>query len=122
MEYPRPTNNLIAALRGLPEDHSVAKFRPAFQLGALIEVLEVRYKIGEEKIQDLIAKHWIELVGEHAAHRSSPQRVVGKSILLVQVGNPMLRANLEFEKKKILDRIHRLPGGGAIQAINFRSG
>ncbi len=121
MEYPRQTNNLIAALRGLPEDHSVAKLRPAFQIGSLIEVLEERYKFGQEKIEDLIARHWTMIVGEHAAHRSSPQRVIGNSILLVQVGNPMLRANLEFEKRKILDRIHRLPGGGVIQAVNFRS-
>lgn len=121
MEYPRPTNNLIASLRGLPTDHSKAKLRPAFQLGSLIEVLEERYKFGQEKIEDLIAKHWLTIVGEHAAHRSSPQRVIGKSILLVQVGNPMLRSELEFQKKKILDNIHRLPGGGAIQAVNFRS-
>ncbi|HVU39095.1 MAG TPA: DUF721 domain-containing protein [Opitutales bacterium] len=122
MEYPRQTNNLIATLRGLPEDRSVAKLRPAFQLAALIEVLEQRYKIGQEKVEDLLAKHWMELVGEHAAHRSCPQKIVGGSILLVRVANPMLRANLEFEKQKILDRIHKLPGGGAIKALNFRAG
>jgi hypothetical protein len=122
VEYPRPTNNLIATLRGLPEDHSVAKLRPAFPLGNLIEVLEQKYKIGQEKIEDLIAKHWTALVGEHAAHRSAPQRVVGGGILLIQVNNPMLRQELQFQQHKILDRLHRLPGGGVIKALNFRAG
>jgi len=122
MEYSRSTNNLIASLRGLPEDHSVAKLRPAFPLGNLIEVLEQKYKIGQEKVEDLIAKHWTEMVGEHAAHRSSPQRIVGGGILLIQVASPVLRSEMEFQKHKILDRLHRLPGGGVIKALNFRAG
>ncbi len=121
MEYSRRTNNLIATLRGLPEDHSESKLRPAFSLGALIEVLEQRYKIGEEKIEDVIAKHWSEVIGEKNAHKCSPQKVVSGAILLIQVANPMLRSDLEFEKQKILDRIHRLPGCGVIKALNFRA-
>jgi hypothetical protein len=122
MEYPRQTNNLIAALRGLPEDRSVARLRPAFALGGLIEVLEEKYKIGQEKIEDTIAKHWASLVGEHAAHRSTPQKVIGGAILLVQVNNPMLRQEMQFQQHKILQRLHQLPGGGVIKALNFRAG
>jgi len=122
VDYPRPTNNLIATLRGLPQDRSVAKFRPAFALGNLIEVIEQKYKIGQDKIEDLIAKNWSALVGEHAAHRSTPQRVVGGGILLIQVNNPMLRQELQFQQQKILDRLHRLPGGTVIKALNFRAG
>jgi hypothetical protein len=122
MEYSRQTNNLIATLRGLPEDHTTSKLRPAFSLGNLIEVLEVKYKIGEEKIEDAIARHWADIVGEHAAHRSCPQRVVGGAVLLIQVGNPMLRQEMQFKQRDILARIHRLPGGGVIQALNFRAG
>ncbi len=122
MEYSRNTNNLIASLRGLPTDHSVAKLRPAFSLGNLIEVLEQKYKIGQERVEDLIAKHWAEMVGEHAAHRSSPQRIVGGGILLIQVSNPMLKQEMQFQQQKILDRLHRLPGGGVIMALNFRAG
>ncbi len=122
MEYSRSTNNLIASLRGLPTDHSVAKLRPAFTLGNLIEVLEQKYKIGQERVEDLIAKHWTEMVGEHAAHRSCPQRIVGGGILLIQVSNPMLKQEMQFQQQKILDRLHRLPGGGVIKALNFRAG
>jgi len=122
MEYSRDTNNLIASLRGLPADRSVAKLRPAFELGTLIEVLEQKYKIGQEKLEDTIARHWVEVVGEHAAHRSSPQKIVSGAILLVQVANPMLRQELQFQQNKILDRLHRLPGGGVIKALNFRAG
>jgi len=110
MEYPRQTNNLIATLRGLPEDHSLAKLRPAYALGNLIEVLEEKYKFGQVK------------VGEEIAHRCSPQKVVSGAILRVQVANPTLRSELEFKKQKILDQIHRLPGGGIIKAINFSHG
>ena len=122
MEYPRQTNNLIADLRGLPPDRSVAKFRPAFDLGTLIEVLEQKYKLGQEKIEDTIARHWKDIVGEHAAHRSSPQRVVSGAILLIQVANPSLRSEIQFQKEKILARIHRLPGGGVIKEITLRHG
>ena len=122
MEYPRQTNNLIATLRGLPEDHSVAKLRPAYQLGNLIEVLEQKYKIGQAKVEDLIAQHWTEIVGEHAAHRSNPQKVVGGAILMIQVSSPVLRQELQFQQHKILERIHRLPGANIIKAVNFRAG
>jgi hypothetical protein len=122
MEYPRQTNNLIATLRGLPEDHSVAKLRPAYTLGSLIEVLEEKYKIGQAKVEDLIAQNWTRIVGEHAAHRSCPQRVISGSILLIQVSSPVLRQELQFQQHQILDRIHQLPGGGMIKAVNFRHG
>ena len=122
MEYPRPTNNLIATLRGLPGDHSKAKLRPAYALGNLIEVLEERYKFGVVKVEDLIAQHWKQIVGEAYAHRCSPRKVVSGAILLVQVANPTLRTELEFNKQKILDQIHRLPGGGVIKGLNFNNG
>jgi hypothetical protein len=47
---------------------------------------------------------------------------VGGGILLIQVNNPMLRQELQFQQHKILDRLHRLPGGGVIKALNFRAG
>ncbi len=122
MEYPRQTNNLIATLRGLPEDHSVARLRPAYELGNLIEVLEEKYKFGQVKVEDLIAQNWKQIVGEENAHRCSPQKVVGGAILRVQVANPTLRCELEFNKQKILDQIHRLPGAGIIKAVNFSHG
>jgi hypothetical protein len=122
MEYPRQTNNLIATLRGLPEDHSAAKLRPAYALGSLIEVLEEKYKFGQAKVEDLIAQNWKQIVGEEIAHRCSPQKVVSGAILRVQVANPTLRSELEFKKQKILDQIHRLPGGGMIKAVNFSHG
>jgi hypothetical protein len=122
MEYPRQTNNLIATLRGLPEDHSVAKLRPAYELGNLIEVLEQKYKIGQTKIEDLIAQNWKQIVGEQAAHRSNPQKVIGGAILLVQLSNPVLLQELRFKQNDILAHIHRLPGGGIIKAVNFRLG
>jgi hypothetical protein len=122
MHFPRDTGNLIASLRGLPADRGRSRPRPAFSLGNLIEVLEERYKIGADKIEDTIARHWKDIVGEHAAHRSCPQRVAGGSILLIQVANPVLRSELQFKQKEILHQLHRLPGGTVIQALNFRAG
>jgi hypothetical protein len=34
----------------------------------------------------------------------------------------MLRQELTFKQKEILARIHRLPGGQVIQALNWRAG
>jgi hypothetical protein len=122
MHFPRETSNLIASFRGIPADRGRSRPRPAFALGSLIEVLEERYKIGQERIEDVIAHNWKELVGEHAAHRSCPERVGGGAILVIQVGNPVLRQEMQFKQKDILARIHRLPGGQVIQALNFRAG
>ena len=122
MHFPRETSNLIANFRGIPEDRGRSRERPAFAIGNLIEVLEERYKLGQEKIEDTIGRHWKDLVGEHAAHRSCPLKVVGGAVLLIQVANPVLRQEMQFKIKDILARIHRLPGGGAIQALNFRAG
>jgi hypothetical protein len=122
MHFPRETSNLIASLRGLPSDSGRSRPRPAFALGNLIEILEERYKLGEAKIEDTIAHHWKEVVGEHAAHRSCPIKVVGGAILFVQVANPTLRQEMQFQKPAILGRIRHLPGGHVIQEINFRAG
>jgi len=122
MEYPRQTNNLIATLRGLPQDHSLAKVRPAYLLGNLIEVLEEKYKFGQVKVEDLIAQNWKQIVGEEYAHRCSPQKVVGGAILRVQVSNSVLRQELQFKQHQILERIHRLPGASIIKAVNFSHG
>jgi hypothetical protein len=122
MHFPRETGNLIASLRGLPSDRGRSRPRPAFTLGSLIEVLEERYKIGADKIEDIIAHHWKDIVGEHAAHRSCPDRVAGGAVLLIKVANPVLRQEMQFKQKDILARLHRLPGGSVIQALNFRAG
>jgi len=123
VEFSRETNNLIAGLRGLPADRSRSRVRPAFALGNLIELLEEHYKIGQERVEDTIARNWKDIVGEHAAHRSRPQVVIGGgAVLLIQVANPMLRQELTFKEKEILARIHQLPGGQVIQALNWRAG
>jgi len=120
MHFPRETSNLIANLRGIPEDRGRSRECAAFALGNIIEVLEERYKLGQEKIEDTIARHWKDLVGEHAAHRSCPLKVHGGgAILIIQIPNPVLRSEMGFKKAAILDRIRHLPGCSTIQQISF---
>jgi predicted nucleic acid-binding Zn ribbon protein len=122
MEFNRDTSNLIATLRGLPQDRSTARARPAFTLGSLIEVLEERYELGHEKLTDVIAKNWKTIVGPQWAHQCCPQAIVDKVVLLIQVPNPILRQELRFQERQILTRIQKLDGGDVIRALNFRAG
>lgn len=109
MTFDRKIENLIANLRGLPEDPSRAFIRKAASLGSVLEGLEVKTAHQRRRYESVV-QHWESLVGAPYAQRCSPARLLeGGSVLIVNVPNATLRQHMQFQKVDLLRRLQKLP-------------
>lgn len=122
MKFSRDVENLIANLRGLPEDRNRSTVNQAYKLDTLTEVLLEKYHIGQPRTEEVIMKKWSHIMGEANAPRCAPIKIDRRKQLLISVSHPTLRQELSFEKSMILNRIRRLPGCSEIIDIRFVAG
>ena len=120
--FKRKTNNLIASFRGLPPDRSRGFHKKAQSLDTVMDQLVERFKIGSTQPEETIANEWISLVGEHNAKHANPWRLDRGKTLYVLVSNPVVKQEMQFGKKIILQRLQKLPGCSKINQIIFRAG
>ena len=122
MHFHRHVENLIANLRGLPEDYSSTKVRPSIELGNLIEVIEHQHPFETETLEGVIMQNWRQIVGEGNAYRCCPQRLTADGRkLVITAANPVIRQELLFRKRQLLDRIRALPRASAILDLVIRT-
>lgn len=122
MHFSRNTNNLIAALRGLPEDDRVSLDRGTKGIDSLLEVLTQRYALDRDTPEQLLMRHWREIVGPENAHRCAPEKFDAAGNLVIAVHHPVLRRELLFRQATILGRIRSLPGCEHTRGIALRGG
>lgn len=121
-EFKRPVENLIAALRGLPEDNSRSKRSETRELAPLIESLLDRYQIGRTTPEHTVRQHWAALVGLANAAYSHPAHLLPGQRLVVLVSHGVVRNELFLHRDSLLAKIRALPGCGGIRALSFRTG
>lgn len=120
MPFSRDVENLIANLRGVPENHSVSITRSSLlPIDSLMQVLIEKHQLTEEGLEQRIMEAWPELVGKRSANRCRPVRLDEAGRLIVKVDNPTVRNEMRFDQRNILKRIHALPGGPAINALHI---
>ncbi|MGE9295958.1 MAG: DUF721 domain-containing protein [Puniceicoccales bacterium] len=120
MQFSREVNNLIANLRDLPEDHGRSRSRGAKPIDSVVEVILERYKIGKPTAEEIIVKHWKEIVGEETAHRARPMKLVNGKQLIIMASNSVIKQELLFAERQILKRVRALPECGAIRDVSIR--
>ena len=120
-EFSREVENLIASLRGLPEDKTRTKRRKTQDLGALIDELLVKYRISHDSLEHSIREKWPELVGVANASYSHPV-VVERGQLLVLCSHGVVRQELFHHRMEILARLRKLPGCAELRGITLRAG
>jgi len=120
MHFSREVNNLIANLRGLPEDHGRSRSRDIKNVDSVVEVILERYKIGQPTPEEIIVKHWKEIVGEETAHRCRPMKLVNGKQLIIYASNSVIKQELLFAERQILKRIRALPECGAIRDVSIK--
>lgn len=121
MPFPRHIENLIADLRELPCDHSWSKSRAPRPLTELVNKLQRTHNLnGEGRLEEVIMRHWKEIVGTERAHRCAPERIVNESCLVIYVGNATLRMELQFDKRILIKRLQQIPGCEALQEVRFQ--
>lgn len=119
-EFSRTVENLIADLRGLPEDDSRSRHRKATDLGSLIEALLVKHRISHDSLEHSIRDKWPELVGVANATYSHPL-VVERAQLIVLVSHAVVRNELFLHRLNILAKVKKLPGCEGIKGLALRS-
>ena len=119
-EFSRAIENLIADLRGLPEDESRSRKRQPTELGSIIDSLLVKYRISHDSLEHSIRDKWPELVGIANATYSHPL-AVERAQLIVLVSHAVVRNELFLHRMSILGKVKKLPGCEGIKGLALRS-
>ena len=123
MLFSRTAENLVAALRGLPENHSRAKIRKEQPIGSVLEGLVERYKVNQPSIEEILMDNWKVIIGPHYAHRCAPQKILHNgATLVIATANPTLRSELSMRKGEILKQIQSIPGCQSIRELFLKQG
>lgn len=120
--FNRNIQNLIANLRGLPEDRGRSRVRDTRTIDELMQRLVQRHSIGTASPEDTIRDAWPSIVGASNEQFAQPSRIERERCLVIAVSDPVVRQELQFNKPLIIKRIRALSGCGKIREIVFRAG
>jgi hypothetical protein len=121
-KFNRHVENLVANLRGLPENPSRARLRESRDIAGLVEQILHKHRIGMATPEDAVREAWPEIVGETIARLCHPLRIDRERTLIVGASNPVVRQELEFHKAGVLARIRAIPACAHITSVSFRAG
>ena len=120
-EFSRTVENLIADLRGLPEDDGRSRKRKPTDLGSLIDALLIKHRISHDSLEHSIRDKWPEIVGVANATYSHPL-VVERAQLIVLVSHAVVCNELFQHRLNILAKVKKLPGCEGIKGLSLRVG
>ena len=114
------TERLIAAFRGLPPPKYLVREKSMQDLGDVIDRIIEKYKIQAPKVEDTIRDNWGIIIGARFMNKCEPAKMLSEDTLLIRVMNPIIRQELEFVKKQILENLQSVRGCEGILRIAFR--
>ena len=120
-KFSRRAENLIANLRGVPENYSPIG-REIREMGDIFDKILDRYKIGVESLEDRIRENWEQIVGAPNAQHCNPVRIERENTLIIAVSNPIIRQELQFNQSHLLKNLRSIEKGNRIRYVVFRSG
>lgn len=120
-KFSRQAENLIANLRGVPENYTPIG-REIRDMGGVLDRILDRYKIGVETLEDRIRENWVQIVGLANANYCNPVRIEQENTLIIAVSNPVIRQELQFNQSLLLKNLRSIENGGRIRYVVFRSG
>lgn len=121
-KFKKNVERLIANLRGIPENYEGEAPKTERDMGSVLDRILTKYKIGVDSLEDKILANWPQIVGPANAKNCAPNRIEKERTLLIAVSNPVIRQELEFNKRLILQNLHKIDGGKKIRYIYFKSG
>lgn len=121
-KFRKSVERLIANFRGIPENYEGEAPKTEKDVSSVVERLVNRYKIGIESLENRIIENWPQIVGPANAKNCHPSRIDRERTLIVAVSNPIIRQELEFNKRLILQNLHKLQGAKKIRTLVFKSG
>ena len=94
--------------------------RTTVRLGSFMDKLLAGYGLQHELGGWRAVLYWPKVVGETMAEHSRAVRFA-EGTLYVSVGDPSWRQEMALTSDRILQEIHKLPGGRAVKKIQFIS-
>ena len=119
--FSRTVQNLLANLRGLPEDRGRSTDRPLKSIDDAVQDAFRKLRLDKPSPEHAIVAHWHELLPPKLARRAAPLRVLEGGKLVVQCENAVIRSELRFHERAMLAKIRLLPGCQAVRTIGFVS-
>jgi hypothetical protein len=120
VQFGRKIRNLVAAFRGLPPETSTAFSKKALTFDEVASFALKKYKFLQTSAERAIQENWISIVGERFAARCSPEKILKSDVLLIRSTSSVIRSELQLQKKKILENLHKLPRCARISDICFK--
>jgi hypothetical protein len=117
----RRVANLIAQFCGVAPDRSRSRPRDTRDVGGLMDHLLRKHRIGMKTPEEAIRDAWTEIVGEANAQYCHPLRLEREKTLVVGTSNPVIRQELQFNKRMVLERIRGIPGCEGVSDVIFRA-
>ncbi|MBD5778304.1 DUF721 domain-containing protein [Pelagicoccus sp. NFK12] len=121
-KFRKSVERLIANFRGIPENYPGEAPKTERPMADVLERVLKKYKIGQDSLEDRIVKNWAQIVGAANARNCAPNRIEKERTLIIAVSNPVIRQELEFNKRLILQNLHKVEGAKKIRNIFFKSG
>ncbi len=121
-KFRKGVEKLIANLRGIPENVEGEAPKTDRSLASVVDRILAKYKIGAESLEDRINERWPQIVGAANAANCAPSRIERDTTLVIAVANPVIRQELEFNKRLILKNLHAIPEARKIRTLVFRAG
>ena len=120
-KFSRSVQNLLANLRGVPEDRGRSTSRTTKSLDeAMTEVFQ---KLRFDRItpEDTLIAQWHTLLPIKLAKRCAPIKVHDDGKLIVQCESSIVKTEVQFHAKAMLEKIKLLPGCQSIRVLTLTS-
>jgi putative hydrolase of the HAD superfamily len=118
-KFSRHVVNLLANLRGLPEDRGRSTDRDLRSIDDAVTEAFRKLRLDKPVPEDAIFAHWHELLPAKLAKRCAPLRVLEGGKLVVQCENTVIKSEVRFHERALLAKIRALRGCQEVRAITF---
>ena len=118
----REARNLLANLRGMPEETSRSTERETGTLDAAVDAAVRRLGIDRPIPEHAISAAWGTLLPPAVARRSSPLRILPDGKLIIHCESPVVRSEAAFHARALLAKVRELPGCRHVASVGFVSG
>ena len=118
-KFSRTVLNLLANLRGLPEDRGRSADRPMKSIDDAVLDAFKKLRLDKPVPETVIVASWHELLPAKLAKRCAPLRVLEGGRLVVQCENSVVKSEVRFHERAMLAKIRALRGCQEVKSISF---
>lgn len=115
----RAKRNLVANLRGQPEERGRSAEREVRTLDQAVEEAVRKLGIDRPVPEHAISAAWGRLLPPTLARRTAPLRILADGKLMVQCEGATVRSEVTFLSRALLAKVRELPGCGHVKAVGF---